>query len=76
MGYHTNGLLDGKKGYTPPYKDHEAMCVVKQHGVKGEIGVGGKRVTEGRKISTPSDGGKGGGNHSRGYKSASKKRSR
>ena len=42
-------MPSGGKGYSAPYKGHEAMCVVKQHGMNPAIGVGSHKVTEGRK---------------------------
>jgi hypothetical protein len=58
MGSGDYGIQSGKKGYKPPYADHEAMCVVKQHGKNPAIGVGPKKVTEG-KVKDLNKGGKG-----------------
>lgn len=55
MSNYTNktGLLNGGKGYKPPYKGHEAMCVVKDKMVSGSSGnplIGKKKATQGKEI--------------------------
>jgi hypothetical protein len=62
-------MPSGGKGYSPPYKGHEAMCVNKQQGMNPAIGVGARKVTEGRKPPVESAG-KGKGHGGRGYQTA------
>jgi len=62
-------MPSGGKGYSPPYKGHEAMCPVTQHGMNPAIGVGPKKTTEGRKPPVESAS-KGKGHGERGYKTA------
>ncbi len=59
MGKGDYHIQSGGKGYTPPYKDHEAMCVVKQHGMGSSQSIGSKKVTEGKLANVTDTGSKG-----------------
>lgn len=71
MGKGDYHIQSGGKGYQPPYKGHEAMCVVKQKGVNPAIGVGPRKVTEGKKANVE-DGNKGSGDGSRAHVASGK----
>lgn len=51
MGKGDYHIQSGGKGYSPPYKGHEAMCVVKQSGKGSTQFVGSKKVMEGKKAN-------------------------
>ena len=53
MANYGAGLLDGGKGYKPPYPGHEAMCAIrKKEGKNTESSmVGKKKVTEGKRAN-------------------------
>jgi hypothetical protein len=67
------GLLDGKKGYQPPYPGHKAMQSICENTGKNTASiVGGKKTTEGRKPPLKGDDKHG----DRGYKAAKVKGSK